>query len=63
MATLTLPARGPPLPELHDRLHDEHGVEARLFVFEGRRCLRLSAQRYNHVGEYELLARLLPGLL
>lgn len=72
MASVVLPepATGPgALPgtnvmdPLQDRLFHEHGIEVPVFTFAGRRVLRVSAQRYNALTEYEKLARILPGLL
>ncbi len=70
MATLALPERfqGAPKSGKIDReqlrLYDEFGIEVP-FVRAGlpeRRCLRISAQIYNSLAEYEYLAEALRAL-
>jgi len=50
---------------LADRLWHEHSIEVPIMDWPSprRRLLRISAQAYNEVGEYEQLAALLPGML
>ncbi|MBM4380384.1 MAG: aminotransferase class V-fold PLP-dependent enzyme [Deltaproteobacteria bacterium] len=62
MASLPLPPGN--APALHDALYDA-GFELPVMPFPAApaRLLRISAQAYNHPGEYEALARALPALL
>jgi isopenicillin-N epimerase len=48
---------------LRDRISDELRVEIAVNPFRGRLLLRLAAQVYNRIEEYERLAAGLPGLL
>lgn len=64
MASFVLPdapvEAGPTgLDPLQEWLFAEHAIEIPVFAFEGRRLLRLSAQRYNARADYERLARAL----
>ncbi len=68
MAAVLLPVLkaplGPGAPDpLQERLFYEHHVEVPVYAFQGTRVLRLSAQRYNTLEDYEKLARILPALL
>jgi isopenicillin-N epimerase len=60
MASLALPiadAAGSRTAEaLHDRLLQRHRIEVPIFPFAGRLWLRLSAQIYNELADYERLA-------
>ena len=62
----TLPVPGPGTPEravaLRDQLYDQHRLELPFFAFEGRMWLRISAQIYNELDEYEFLAKVLPEI-
>jgi isopenicillin-N epimerase len=62
MASLPLPTGD--APALHDALYDA-GFEVPVMPFPAApaRLLRISAQAYNHVQEYEALAQALPALL
>jgi len=62
MASLPLPPGD--APALHDALYDV-GFELPVMPFPAApaRLLRVSAQAYNHVGEYGALAQALPALL
>ena len=68
LASVILP-RGPTGPggllidPLQEALFREHRIEVPVFTFGTARCLRISAQRYNTLADYEKLARVLPGLL
>ncbi len=44
------------LDPLQEWLFAAHAIEVPVFAFEGRRLLRLSAQRYNSIADYERLA-------
>jgi len=48
---------------LRDRLAREAGIETAINVWGGRTLLRLSAQLYNSMEDYEKLAAALPGAL
>ncbi len=71
MATLPLPVAGPVLGSAFDvdplqtELFQQYRVEVPIFAFPGpgARCLRISAQLYNHVDEYRVLARALTELV
>lgn len=60
MATVALPTGAPADLEtanaLHDRLWDRHRIEVPIIPFAGRLWLRISAQIYNEMAEYEQLA-------
>lgn len=68
-----LPMRLVPLPgvpadqavadELRDRLARESGFEVAINAWGGRTLLRLSAQLYNGMEDYEKLAAVLPGAI
>lgn len=53
------------LNPVQQALFTQHRIEVPVFDFPapGQRVLRLSAQRYNALAQYELLARVLPPLL
>ena len=69
----TLPMRLVPLDQvpgtqadadrLRDRLAVEYGIETSINAWGGRTLLRLSAQLYNSMEDYEKLAAALPGAL
>ncbi|MEO0482709.1 MAG: aminotransferase class V-fold PLP-dependent enzyme [Planctomycetota bacterium] len=66
MAVIPLPPlKNPPATINSDplwrRLRNEHGIQAPVWVQPGvdLRCLRISAQAYNGIGQYERLATLL----
>ena len=70
MATVMLPpARFPLTPAvdptfedaLQERLWARHRIEVPVLAWGDRALLRVSAQAYNHVGQYEALARALAG--
>jgi isopenicillin-N epimerase len=48
---------------LRDRLAVEYGIETSINAWGGRTLLRLSAQLYNSMEDYEKLAAALPGVL
>lgn len=63
MASMALP--GPPeedgfVDELTSRLRHNHAIEVPVFAWQGRRLLRISAQRYNRLDDYR---RLVDALL
>jgi isopenicillin-N epimerase len=58
-----LPADQPAADRFRDRLARETGIETAINVWGGRTLLRLSAQLYNGMGDYEKLAAALPGAL
>ena len=66
MATLPLPlGSGGTQAEaerVHDALIDVHGVEAPVFAFDGRLWLRISAQAYNEMSDFERLADAVDSL-
>jgi isopenicillin-N epimerase len=65
MASLPLPgpagAGGGGLDPLTARLRHEHRIEVPVFRWGDRRLLRISAQRYNRVEDYERLGEVLAG--
>ncbi len=71
LATIQLPkANTPtgmdsPLPfdPLHLQLFEGYGIEVPVFVYNGTRCLRVAAQWYNHIAQYQVLADALTELL
>ncbi|MBX7098288.1 MAG: aminotransferase class V-fold PLP-dependent enzyme [Myxococcaceae bacterium] len=71
MASLPLPRRtGGPTAGFSDvgdpvqeALFHRHRIEVPIFPFAGGRLMRVCAQHYNRLEEYERLAGLLPGLL
>lgn len=48
---------------VQDRLFREHRIEVPVFTFGPHRCLRISAQRYNTLADFERLAAALPRAL
>ena len=48
---------------LEGRLFDKHRIEVPITGIDGHRWVRVSAQLYNRLTDYELLAEVLPGLL
>ena len=44
----------------HDRLREEHHIEVPVFPIEGRLWVRISAQVYNELSDYQALARAFP---
>jgi isopenicillin-N epimerase len=44
----------------HDRLWREHRIEVPVLAFNGRLWVRLSAQVYNELGDYQALSGILP---
>lgn len=62
MVTLPLPGEVPGTADaamgVHDQLRDQ-GIEVPVFAFGDRSWLRISAQAYNHLEQYETLARAL----
>lgn len=60
MATLPLPPRLTPDPanaaRLQDRLWVDHRIEVPVRAHDGRLWVRLSAQVYNDISDYEALA-------
>ena len=59
MATMPLPATLPmPAPALYEALWRKHRIEAPVFDWPspGRPVLRVCAQIYNHLSQYERLA-------
>jgi len=55
----TLPGTRAAADDISRRLHDEHRVEAMVLPFDDRLWLRISAQIYNTLGDYD---RLIAGL-
>jgi isopenicillin-N epimerase len=58
MAALVLPGEpeeGVIVDELTSRLRHNHAIEVPVFSWQGRRILRLSAQRYNRLDDYRRL--------
>ncbi len=54
----------PQIQQIHDRLYHEHKIELPVFPLDdGLPCLRISAQAYNDVSQYERLATALTRLL
>jgi isopenicillin-N epimerase len=48
---------------LEGRLFDTHRIEVPITAIDGHRWVRVSAQLYNRMADYELLAAVLPSLL
>jgi hypothetical protein len=48
----------PSPPELHDRLERRHAIQVPIVAWPGRKSgfVRVAAQAYNHVAQYEKLA-------
>ncbi|HBP20786.1 MAG TPA: hypothetical protein DEA08_23725 [Planctomycetes bacterium] len=58
------PELAPGTPEpLQTALREQAGVEVPVFRFAGERVLRISAQAYNDLSEYQHLAEVLQRLL
>jgi isopenicillin-N epimerase len=55
-APVDLPGTGQAALDLQDRLWDEHGIAVPAFPIRGRLWLRISAQIYNQISDYERLA-------
>ncbi|HEV2637719.1 MAG TPA: aminotransferase class V-fold PLP-dependent enzyme [Actinocrinis sp.] len=58
-----VPASQGAADELRDRLAREYGFETAINAWGGRTLLRLSAQLYNGMEDYEKLAAVLPGAI
>jgi isopenicillin-N epimerase len=59
MAAIRLPGDGGDLDgaeRLHDRLHDDYGVEVPISLWDGALWVRISAQIYNNMADYQRLA-------
>ena len=54
MAALPLPAHAP--RDLIARLYERHRIQVPVFPFGEGQVVRVSAQRYNSMGEYQKLA-------
>jgi len=67
MAVLTYPgdrmASKEEARRIHDVLLDSQRIEVPVLEFAGRLRVRISAQAYNHIGEYEALARAVRRLV
>jgi isopenicillin-N epimerase len=67
MATLPLPGRLEPSPEMAitigRRLHDEHRIESQIMAFDGRLWCRITAFLYNVPEDYRRLAAAVPVVL
>jgi isopenicillin-N epimerase len=65
MASLGLPVEHPATIEtaraIRRRLWDHHRIEVPIFPFGGRLWLRISAQIYNAIEDYQRLARALAA--
>lgn len=64
LATLELPGGPPETPSPMDPLQEtlyELGIEVPVIPWNGRRLLRISAQAYNSLEDYEALAQALSG--
>lgn len=64
LASVPIPSDGPTstaeMKSLQRRLYDKHRIEVPVFRFnDNLHCLRISAQAYNHVDQYERLANAL----
>jgi len=58
MATMPLPASLPlPAPALYEALWRKHRIEAPVFEWGARPMLRVCAQIYNELSQYEQLAQ------
>jgi isopenicillin-N epimerase len=68
LCTMPLPDRAPfrggwgEAKVLGIRIWEQHRIEAMFVPWQGRLFLRISPQIYNHLDEYEALARVLSGL-
>lgn len=49
--------------ELRDRLFRDHRIEVPVFSWGGRGFVRLSAQAYNRIQDFEALAHVLPSVI
>ena len=59
MATIRVPGNGGDIDDamsLHDRLHDDHGVEVPISSWDGALWVRIAAQIYNTMADYRRLA-------
>jgi isopenicillin-N epimerase len=56
------PATAAEAGRLHDRLRDVHKIEVPVYPFRGRIWIRVSAQVYNTLDQYERLAEAVRGL-
>ncbi len=68
LAAVLLPDRSPEVPtpsELHDRLEQGHAIQVPIVPWAGRPSgfVRIAAQAYNHIAQYEKLARALVAEL
>lgn len=71
LATVQLPAAkkatpidGPlPFDPLHQLLFERYAIEVPVFVYGETRCLRIAAQWYNHLAQYQALAHAVGELL
>lgn len=67
MVTIPLPAEVPGTRAVGDRVHDglidDHGIEVPIVDFANRLWVRVSAQAYNELSDYERLERALPIVL
>ena len=68
LAAVLLPDRTPKVPtpiELHDRLEGHHAIQVPVVPWAGRPSgfIRIAAQAYNHLAQYEKLARALVAEL
>jgi selenocysteine lyase/cysteine desulfurase len=46
---------------LHDRLHDDYGIEVPISSWDGALWVRISAQIYNTMADYQRLADAVGG--
>ena len=68
MATVCLPRSFGPVTKpaakrVHDLLWDEHRIEVPVDAFDDRLWLRISAQVYNELEDYEALAEVLADCM
>jgi hypothetical protein len=68
LAAILFPETTPAVPspeELHDRLEREHAIQVPIVAWPGRPSgfVRIAAQAYNHVSQYEKLAGVLRAEL
>jgi isopenicillin-N epimerase len=64
MATVRIPGDGGNFDDamsLHDRLHDDYGIEVPISSWDGALWVRISAQIYNTVADYQRLADAVGG--
>lgn len=66
LVTFPVPFAVEPTEQAHRALHDEllykHSIEIPTFLFGGKVWLRISAQIYNDMGDYEALVRALRSI-